>query len=151
MNEQDKAAFEAALLDRCRKVVTVPQDFGAGWQAALEYARSQPAQEPVAWRGPNWGHGPEQYSYRDYDDPMLDTRGNIVGEKLYTEPPTVAINEQILEALKPFAALDLRGDNLGGRDDSQPVYARDKTVLTVGDFKRAQAAIEAAEKAKGSV
>lgn len=75
----------------------------------------------------------------------------MVGTKLYAEAPAAAINEQMLDALKPFAEFDLRGDNLGGRDDNQPVYARDKTILTVGDFKRAKAAIRAAEveKAKG--
>ena len=48
---------------------------------------------------------------------------------------------ELIEAIKPFAALDLRPDGFDKRDDSQPVYARDKTVITVGDVRRASAAL----------
>ena len=47
----------------------------------------------------------------------------------------------LIEAIKPLAALDLRPDGFDKRDDSQPVYARDKTVITVGDVRRASAAL----------
>lgn len=43
MTEQE--GFDKALVERCANTVTTPQDFQAGWQAALEWARSQ--QEPV--------------------------------------------------------------------------------------------------------
>lgn len=47
--------------------------------------------------------------------------------------------EALREALRPLARLDLRGDNMLSRPDDQPVYARDNTVITVGDVRRAAA------------
>jgi len=52
----------------------------------------------------------------------------------------VAVAE-LIEAIKPLAALDLRPDGFDRRDDSQPVYARGNTVITVGDVRRASAAL----------
>lgn len=43
MKPEDQAAFNDALVNRCRTVVTVPQDFEAGWQAALAHRDAQPA------------------------------------------------------------------------------------------------------------
>jgi hypothetical protein len=42
--------------------------------------------EPVAWRGYNWGHSPDDWVYRDFDNPILDGNGNNVGQPLYTHP-----------------------------------------------------------------
>ena len=54
---------------------------------AIKEALAQPEQEPVAWRGYNWGHSPDDWVYRDFDDPILDGNGNNVGQPLYTTPP----------------------------------------------------------------
>jgi len=51
---------------------------------AIEQAEKQ---EFVAWRGYNWGHSPDDWVYRDFDDPILDGNGNNVGQPLYTTPP----------------------------------------------------------------
>lgn len=53
----------------------------------------------------------------------------------------IAAAPELLEALRPFAELDLRPDGFDQRDDSQPIYARDNSVITVGDVRRARAAI----------
>ena len=46
-------------------------------------------QEPVAWRAPNWGHGDDEWVYRDFDDPVLiaDGKPSPNNEALYTTPP----------------------------------------------------------------
>ena len=54
---------------------------------AIKEVLAQPEQEPVAWRGYNWGHSPDDWVYRDFDDPILDGNGNNVGQPLYTTPP----------------------------------------------------------------
>lgn len=43
MKPEDQAAFNDALVNRCQTVVTVPQDFEAGWQSALAHRDAQPA------------------------------------------------------------------------------------------------------------
>ena len=50
---------------------------------------AQPEQEPVAWRAPNWGHGDDEWVYRDFDDPVLiaDGKPSPNNEALYTTPP----------------------------------------------------------------
>jgi hypothetical protein len=47
------------------------------------------SQEPVAWRAPNWGHGDDEWVYRDFDDPVLiaDGKPSPHNEPLYTAPP----------------------------------------------------------------
>ena len=52
-------------------------------------APQQPEQEPVAWRAPNWGHGDDEWAYRDFDDPVLiaDGKPSPNNEALYTTPP----------------------------------------------------------------
>lgn len=52
---------------------------------------------------------------------------------------------ELIEAIKPLAAIDLRPDGFDKRDDSQPVYARGNTVITVGDVRRASAALARAK------
>lgn len=49
--------------------------------------------------------------------------------------------ERLAEALRPLAELDLRPDGFDKRPDSQVFYARDRTAITVGDVRRAQAAL----------
>ena len=50
--------------------------------------------------------------------------------------------ERLAEALRPLAELDLTPDDFGQRPDSQPIYARNKTAITVGDVRKACAALE---------
>lgn len=49
--------------------------------------------------------------------------------------------ERLAEALRPLAALDLTADDFDQRPDSQPIYARNNTVITVGDVRKARAAL----------
>ena len=70
-------------------------------------ALAQPEQEPVAWRAPNWGHGDDEWVYRDFDDPVLiaDGKPSPNNEALYTTPPqrkplTSAVNDEMLAALE---------------------------------------------------
>ena len=51
-------------------------------------------------------------------------------------------NERLAEALRPLAELDLTPDDFDQRPDSQPIYARNKTAITVGDVRKACAALE---------
>lgn len=67
-----------------------------------------------------------QRAYAEHLESLIESRA-AVGE--------------LIEAIKPLAALDLRPDGFDKRDDSQPVYARDNTVITVGDVRRAAAAL----------
>ena len=62
------------------------------WQEArdaVKEALAQPEQKPVAWRAPNWGHGDDEWVYRDFDDPVLIAHGRPSpnNEPLYTTPP----------------------------------------------------------------
>ena len=47
----------------------------------------------------------------------------------------------LIEALRPLANLDLRPGAFDKLDNSQVVYARDNTTITVGDVRRARAAL----------
>lgn len=49
--------------------------------------------------------------------------------------------ERLEEALRPLAALDLTADGFDQRPDSKPIYARNNTVITVGDVRKARAAL----------
>ena len=85
-------------------------------------------------------------SYLD-DDPALPWAKDItayvrVGRDLLPVGPLrVAI-----DCLKPLAALDLEPDDLLRCADDRIVYARNKTQITVGDVRRAQATIAALER-----
>ena len=64
--------------------------------------------EPVAWRGANWSHSPDDYLYRDFDDPFLDSSGNNVGEPLYTTPQTKPLSDKkIAEAMVEVDPIEL--------------------------------------------
>jgi hypothetical protein len=73
------------------------------------------------------------------------SKNNLVTQPVPAQVEAEVVRE-LYEALKPFAGFDLRGNHLVSRDDNQPVfYARDETVLTVGDFKKANAALTKAK------
>lgn len=48
---------------------------------------------------------------------------------------------ELIEAIKPLAELDLRPDGFDKRPDDQTIYARDRSAITVGDVRRAAAAL----------
>lgn len=80
-----------------------------------EFGYAQPEQrsvsehlEPVAWRGYNWGHSPDDWVYRDFDDPILDGNGNNVGQPLYTTPPQRKETEQ--EPVPDMYVKDINGN-----------------------------------------
>lgn len=50
--------------------------------------------------------------------------------------------EWLAEALRPLAELDLTPDDFDQRPNSQPIYARNNTVITVGDVRKARAALD---------
>ena len=50
--------------------------------------------------------------------------------------------DRLAEALRPLAEIDLTPDDFDQRPDSQPIYARNKTAITVGDVRKACAALE---------
>lgn len=51
--------------------------------------------------------------------------------------------ERLREALRPFAHPDLCKQVSGNKQgDDSPVFGRDKATLTLGDFRRARAALE---------
>ena len=52
--------------------------------------------------------------------------------------------ERLAEALRPLAGLDLTPDDFDQRPDSQPIYARNKTAITVGDVRKARPAADPA-------
>lgn len=45
---------------------------------------------------------------------------------------------ELTDALRPLAELDLRPGAFDAMGDDQTVYARDKSVITVGDVRRAK-------------
>jgi hypothetical protein len=53
--------------------------------ASPKHAEQAEKQEPVAWRTPNWGHGPDEWAYFDADDRPTGANGPT-GEALYTTP-----------------------------------------------------------------
>jgi len=69
--------------------------------------RKQEQGEPVAWRGYNWGHSPDDWVYRDFDDPILDGNGNNVGQPLYTTPQQrKPLTDEQIDELAEWHALD---------------------------------------------
>jgi hypothetical protein len=85
---------------------------------AIKEALAQPEQrsankhlEPVAWRAPNWGHGDDEWVYRDFDDPVLiaDGKPSPNNEALYTTPPQrtwVGLTDEELELLNDCGDTD---------------------------------------------
>ena len=58
--------------------------------------------------------------------------------------------DRLAEALRPLAELDLTPDDFDKRPDSQPIYARNKTSITVGDVRKARAALRDHEQEVGN-
>ena len=58
--------------------------------------------------------------------------------------------ERLAEALRPLAELDLTLDDFDNRPDSQPIYARNKTAITVGDVRKARDALRDHEQDVGN-
>jgi hypothetical protein len=59
--------------------------------------------------------------------------------------PLHAAAPGLLAALRPFAALDIA--HLKTMPDQSPIYQMQEMVITVGDLRRARAALDAAEDA----
>ena len=79
-------AFDADKLVFCGCGDQIMPDDGAECGTCVT-ARNAVKQEPVAWRGINWSNSPDEYAYRDYDDPLVNSKGENVGEPLYIAPP----------------------------------------------------------------
>ena len=84
-----------------------------------ELYRAQPAQqEPVAWRAPNWGHGDDEWVYRDFDDPVLiaDGKPSPNNEALYTTPPQrLPLTDEMRKQMKEHCdSMEMRGAFVDG-------------------------------------
>ena len=83
-------------------------------QCAIDATLAQPEQEPVAWRAPNWGHGADEWVYRDFDDPVLiaDGKPSPNNEALYTTPPqrNPLTDEQRIKIVKDNTVQGYHGD-----------------------------------------
>ena len=66
---------------------------------------------------------------------------------VYTHPAP-AVVRQLVNAIEPLAHLDLKAGQLEKYDDDLTVYQRDNTKITIGDIRRAQAALAAAKEAR---
>jgi hypothetical protein len=86
-----------------------------------------------------WKRGFEQFKNRFTVQVQRDRECSE--EEAEANARLIAAAPDLLEALRPFAELDMRPDGFDKRDDSQPIYARDNSVITVGDVRRAVAAI----------
>ncbi len=110
------------------------------------------------------GHttGPWRTLPEECDKPYIRVRGTALGgrykvanvltpayegvnsreaEETRANARLIAAAPKLLEALRPLAGLDLRPGGLDQRADSQVIYAREKSQITVGDVRRAIAAI----------
>ena len=90
---------EQMLQEACEIISTKGLEAITAIKAALEAK-----DEPVAWRALNWGHSPDEYVYRDFDDPVMgiDGKPSPNNEPLYTTPPPrkPLTDEEIMDALK---------------------------------------------------
>ena len=53
--------------------------------------------------------------------------------------------QALMLAIVPLADLDLRPDSLDRQPDDRIIYARNRTTITVGDVRRARAALDQAQ------
>ena len=101
-----------------------PDQYAKGYADAMNWKvqnhlehlpTAQPEQEPVAWRAPNWGHGDDEWVYRDFDDPVLiaDGKPSPNNEPLYTNPlkrQWVGLtDEEIKEIVGPYGDIPIKG------------------------------------------
>lgn len=85
-------------------------------------------------------------SYLD-DDPALPWAKDVTPYvRVDRTMVPVATFRVAIDCLKPLADLDLEPDDLVRCHDDRVVYARNKTQITVGDVRRAQAAIAALQR-----
>ena len=112
------------LLIECRDALAQPDQYAKGYADAMNWKvqnhlehlpTAQPEQEPVAWRAPNWGHGDDEWVYRDFDDPVLiaDGKPSPNNEPLYTNPlkrQWVGLtDEEIKEIVGPYGDIPIKG------------------------------------------
>jgi len=84
--------------------------------ASPKHAEQAEKQEPVAWRTPNWGHGPDEWAYFDADDRPTGANGPT-GEALYTTPqPQREWVGLTLEEKKEYLAQDFGGSRSDAMD-----------------------------------
>lgn len=103
MNDADRKAFETALVNRCKTVVTVPQDFEAGWQACCEWRDSQVG-DLVAWQT-------ELERIRDLIAAApIDALGTGEDSSGFCWPIRDEIVDGITKVLAALAATQMRGD-----------------------------------------
>ena len=84
----------------------------------MENLHNKPEQEPVAWRAPNWGHGDDEWVYRDFDDPVLIAAGKPSpnNEALYTTPPQrLPLTDEMRKQMKEHCdSMEMRGAFVDG-------------------------------------
>jgi hypothetical protein len=109
-------AMYKAVIDKCKKALAQPEpcDMGAicigcsPRNADGSCPSSQPEQEPVAWRAPNWSNLHGEYGYRDFDDPVcgIDGKPSPNNEPLYTHSQRtwVGLFDEEIEILFQTAA-----------------------------------------------
>ena len=106
--------------------------------ARLEAQPKESEQEPVAWRGYNWGHSPDDWVYRDFDDPILDGNGNNVGQPLYTTPPQRKEPEQrnVSEQQEPVACIGYWNQKTGAYYKPDQISAAHQKLIEDGILRR---------------
>lgn len=107
---------------------------------AIEKAEEQAQkQKPLAWMCT------ETKVLYEHDTSLVDKYyGFKPTVPLYAHPPT-SILDELMEAVKPLANLDLQAGQLEKYDDSLTVYQRDNSKITIGDIRKARLALEAAK------
>lgn len=122
----DGKGWNARTTDRTVLLAGTFLDCLSACEADIHHPAPAVAQEPVGEVKAKQGNTGTFVLW--YKQPQL-------GDKLYTEPPAVAVNEQMLEALK----------NVAGWSQSPNRYIPDRCIDLIN------AAIEAAEQMKGGV
>lgn len=104
---------------------------------------------PLVWVEADEDGSPEDFhvaeTKRDIDARFIATFANEALPALKAAQAEIdrlqAREAELVEALKPFAELDQTGAPFTYNDDSHGVYGRNETGLTVGDFRKARAAL----------
>jgi len=127
--EQEVSAPLLARIEELRHRLGLVTDTDPEFVAIAKLdALTAPVSEPVAWRGPNFSSNGQDYAYRDYDDPLLNVSGEIVGEKLFTPPqPCLRCSELEKENHELKQAWESAGITYR--------RLRDALIAVVGEFK----------------